>query len=160
MGEWKDDKKHGQGTYIYGEANTGNKYVGEYKDNRASGQGTYTWADGSTYVGEYKDGKKHGQGTLIYASGNKYVGIFEDDLFTGKKGAAIISSKKDQNEFKTNKFKKSDKEALTDDNEIAARVEKSSKTKRKKLTTKNVLYYLFGAYGICLGIYTIVKFFY
>ena len=45
-------------------------------------------------------------------------------------------------------------------NEIAARAEKSSKTKRKKLTTKNVLYHLFGAYGICLGIYTIVKFFY
>ena len=34
------------------------KYVGEYKDGKKHGQGTYTWSDGEKYVGEYKDGKK------------------------------------------------------------------------------------------------------
>jgi hypothetical protein len=31
MGEWKDGKKHGQGTYTN---KVGEKYVGEYKDGR------------------------------------------------------------------------------------------------------------------------------
>ena len=34
----------------------GDKYVGEYKDGKQHGQGTYTYANGDKYVGEYKDG--------------------------------------------------------------------------------------------------------
>jgi len=36
----------------------GNKYVGEYKDGKEHGHGTYTYANGEKYVGEFKDGKK------------------------------------------------------------------------------------------------------
>ena len=33
IGEWKDGKKHGQGTYTYGKGNwEGEKYAGEFKD--------------------------------------------------------------------------------------------------------------------------------
>ena len=32
------------------------KYVGDYKDGKYHGQGTYTFADGRKYVGEFKDG--------------------------------------------------------------------------------------------------------
>ena len=35
----------------------GDKYVGEYKDDKRHGQGTYTYANGDKYVGEYKDDK-------------------------------------------------------------------------------------------------------
>ena len=42
---------HGTVTSPYG------KYVGEFKDGKKHGQGTYTWSDGSKYVGEYKDGE-------------------------------------------------------------------------------------------------------
>ena len=42
------------------------KYVGEWKGDKKHGQGTYTWPSGSSYVGEWKDGKKHGQGTYTY----------------------------------------------------------------------------------------------
>ena len=35
------------------------EYVGEYKDGKKHGQGTYTWFDGGIYVGKWKDGKEH-----------------------------------------------------------------------------------------------------
>ena len=57
VGEWKDGKYHGQGTYIFGSGpHLGDIYVGEWKDNKKHGQGTYTFASGSKYVGEFKDG--------------------------------------------------------------------------------------------------------
>ena len=47
----------------------GTTYVGEYKDDKRNGQGTYTSASGAKYVGEFKDGKQNGQGTYTYGSG-------------------------------------------------------------------------------------------
>ena len=32
------------------------KYVGEFKDNKPNGQGTWTYYNGDKYVGEWKDG--------------------------------------------------------------------------------------------------------
>ena len=64
MGEWKDGKKHGQGTFTYGKGKwEGEKYVGEFKHGYRNGQGTYTWSDGDKYVGKFKDDKPNGQGT-------------------------------------------------------------------------------------------------
>ena len=58
MGEWKDGKKHGQGTFTYGKGKwEGEKYVGEFKDGYRNGQGTITYPDGIKYVGEFKDGE-------------------------------------------------------------------------------------------------------
>ena len=73
VGEHKDGKKHGQGTYTYA---SGDKYVGEYKDGKYHGQGTYTWANGDKYVGEWKDDNYHGQGTYTYAGGRKDSGYY------------------------------------------------------------------------------------
>ena len=50
-------------------------YVGEWKDGKRNGQGTFTSTDGSKYVGEYKDGKTW-NGTLVDKDGKiieKYV---------------------------------------------------------------------------------------
>ena len=33
------------------------KYIGQFKDGKFDGQGTYTYADGTKYIGEFKDGK-------------------------------------------------------------------------------------------------------
>ena len=56
----------------------GSRYVGEWKDGKKHGRGTYTSGkgegEGDKYVGEFKDGKKHGQGTCIKPEGRKYVG--------------------------------------------------------------------------------------
>ena len=52
------------GIYSWGD---GEKYIGEWKDNKFHGQGTYTYASGSKYIGEFKEGKKHGQGIYYYS---------------------------------------------------------------------------------------------
>ena len=81
VGEWKDDKQHGQGTYTWP---SGDTYIGEYKDNKKHGQGTYTFADGDKYIGEFKDNKRHGQGTYTFADGDKYIGEYKDDEYNGQ----------------------------------------------------------------------------
>ncbi len=68
---------------VSSEGSNGDKYVGEFKDGKMNGHGTYTHAKGDSYVGEWKDGKKNGHGTYTYASGNKYVGEFKDDKCNG-----------------------------------------------------------------------------
>ena len=35
----------------------GDKYVGEYKNGKPDGQGTYTSANGDKYVGDFNDGR-------------------------------------------------------------------------------------------------------
>ncbi len=81
VGEYKDGKFHGQGTYTWA---SGEKYVGEFKGNKFHGQGTYTWASGDKYVGEYKDDKRNGLGTLTWANREKYVGEWRDDFRNGQ----------------------------------------------------------------------------
>ena len=103
MGEWKDGKKHGQGTFTYGKGkwegdkyegefkvgyrngqgtynwSIGDKYVGEFKDDKPNGEGTYTWPDGRKHEGEFKEGIKHGQGTFTLSNGSRYVGEWRRD---------------------------------------------------------------------------------
>jgi len=58
VGEWKDGKKHGQGTYTF--LDDFGKYVGEFKNDKRHGQGTYYEGEGpfkgEWYEGEFKDG--------------------------------------------------------------------------------------------------------
>jgi hypothetical protein len=69
------------GTYIA----KGQKYVGEYKADRRHGQGTLTFTSAAgKYVGGFKDDKINGQGTLTLPSGEKYVGEYKDDKKMGK----------------------------------------------------------------------------
>ena len=37
------------------------QYVGEYKDGKRDGQGTYIFSNGDKYVGEFQDGQRQGQ---------------------------------------------------------------------------------------------------
>ena len=99
-GEWKDDKAHGQGTYTYA---SGDKYAGEWKDSERTGQGTYTHASGDKYAGEWKDSKKHGQGTYTYASGDKYAGEWKDSERTGQGTYTYASGDKYAGEWKHSK---------------------------------------------------------
>ena len=68
IGEYKDGREHGQGTFT--SSLYGSKYVGEYRAGKMHGQGTMTYANGDKYVGGWKDGEYHGQGTFTYASGS------------------------------------------------------------------------------------------
>ena len=99
VGEWKYNKRHGQGTYAFASGNkyvgewkdgnyhshgtltfsNGDKYVGEFKNNKFNGQGIYTFASGAIYAGEWKDDKKHGQGTYLFADGDGESGTWVDN---------------------------------------------------------------------------------
>ena len=105
VGEFKDGKSHGQGTYYYLAENQwkGDKYVGEFKDGKRNGQGTYTQASGFKFVGEYKDDKLNGQGTVTWASGEKYVGDFKDDKRNGQGTTFYAGGEKYVGEFKDDK---------------------------------------------------------
>ena len=78
VGEWKDNKMHGQGTYTY---TNGDKFVGKYKDDKRHGRGIFTTANGYKYVGEFKDNKRHGQGTYTFPDGVKKSGYWKNDTF-------------------------------------------------------------------------------
>jgi len=60
----------------------GDKYVGEYRDDKRNGQGTYTAPNGDKYVGEYRDDKYHGRGIATFADGRpSQEGIWENGSF-------------------------------------------------------------------------------
>ena len=101
VGELKDGKPNGQGTYTFA---NGDKYVGEWKDNQKHGQGTYTFANGEKYVGEWKDGKNNGQGAFTWAVGDKYVGEYKDGKRTGQGTYTFADGGKYVGEFKDGKF--------------------------------------------------------
>ena len=72
---------HGQGTYT---SVDGYRYVGDWKDEKAHGQGTRV-EDGCTYIGEFKDNNANGQGAETCSDGSKSVGEFKDNqLWNGK----------------------------------------------------------------------------
>ena len=94
VGEFKDGKRHGQGTYTwpYWKSllpgykgsykkydGTFSKYVGEFKNGLRHGKGTQTYPDGYKYVGEFKDDEKNGQGIETLWYGAKFIGEFKDD---------------------------------------------------------------------------------
>jgi hypothetical protein len=74
--------RHGHGVCTY--KLTGNKYEGEWKDDKKSGEGVYTWSNGSRYEGGWKDGKQSGQGLYTWPSGLQYEGGFKEDLRSGR----------------------------------------------------------------------------
>ena len=67
------------GQYIW--TGDGGKYIGEWKDGKRNGQGTFTYPDGNKYVGEFKDDKKNGQGSYTFSDGRITEGIWQDGKF-------------------------------------------------------------------------------
>ena len=59
----------------------GGKYVGEWKDGKRNGQGTFIFPDGEKYVGEYKDGKYNGKGVFFKVNGEIQSGTWFNDSF-------------------------------------------------------------------------------
>ena len=80
VGEYKNDKQHGTGTYT----DAKHQYVGEWEEHKVNGHGTCTWANGDKYVGEYKNDKRNGHGTYTWADGNLCAGGWKEDSFDGQ----------------------------------------------------------------------------
>jgi hypothetical protein len=102
VGEFKDGKRHGQGTLylpldrtprgtwrndeiVQGTAtlSDGTRYTGTWAFGYRQGKGELTYPDGRKYVGEFHGGSKHGQGTMIYPDGRVYTGEFREGKRTG-----------------------------------------------------------------------------
>jgi hypothetical protein len=82
VGEWKDGKHHGQGTWTQDGWNI-QEMTGNWKDDKLHGQGTFIH-DGEKYIGRFKDGKRNGQFNVIHEDGKKIVEQWEDDCYIDK----------------------------------------------------------------------------
>ena len=117
VGEYKNGKFSGQGTYLdknreiiyQGGILNGNRhgkgftlaYIdgslfslnGEYKNDFANGFGKLQYGDGSTYEGNFLDGSPHGLGTLTYPiSGTIDRGIFTDGDLNGNGQRILLNA--------------------------------------------------------------------
>ena len=109
IGEWKDGKRHGQGTSIHVNENgeITDKFVGSFKNDRLDGKGIYTLLIGSgaviKYDGEYKEGFQHGKGFAIYSNGSTYEGEFVRGRKHGYGTWTWLNVGKYEGEFKNGK---------------------------------------------------------
>lgn len=111
VGQFKNGKKNGFGTYEYVyywnlEKKIGDIYTGQFKDGKKHGKGTYKWVGGKEYIGEYKNNKISGQGTMTFPNGTKYVGQFENDLFHGLGKMIYTDGRIDKGVWKKGKLAK------------------------------------------------------
>jgi len=84
VGEWKDGKKHGQGTYSPLWYGGGGKYVGGWKDGYRNGQGTCTYSDGRKYEGEWKYSQKYNRGLIWNGTQTEKDGKINEKHVNGK----------------------------------------------------------------------------
>lgn len=58
-GEWKNDKRHGRGTYRY---TNGDVYIGEWSADMRHGKGEYHYVDEDmVYTGMWRHGRRSGK---------------------------------------------------------------------------------------------------
>ena len=94
VGEWKNDNKHGQGTYT--KANGTIAHSGEWVNDEpktevdllesdiiaraeaAENKITKNYDSGAVYCGQMEGDQRHGYGTYTYYNGNTYVGEFKN----------------------------------------------------------------------------------
>ena len=100
IGEFKNKKEDGQGTFTW---TSGNKYIGEWKDGNRTGQGTFIWKVGAKYTGDFLNGERTGKGTMNYSDGGKYTGDFLKGERHGKGTLTLYSGDKYDGDFVNNK---------------------------------------------------------
>ena len=63
----------------------GNHYYGDMKGKKRHGQGTYTWGDdGTIYTGGWVNNEMSGHGETTFKNGNKYIGSFFRNNIDGR----------------------------------------------------------------------------
>ena len=80
-GEYRDDKRHGKGTY---NNKNGDVYKGEWLAGKRQGEGIMTYANKDIYDGQWKNGHKDGQGMMKFHNGDVYEGEFSKNKMHGK----------------------------------------------------------------------------
>ena len=73
-GAWRSGKRHGQGTYVYGEGpRMGIQYTGQWKLDHQHGEGVLQYPDGRMYRGSFVNDEMNGQGKMPCLGGRKGV---------------------------------------------------------------------------------------
>ncbi|GAX16396.1 hypothetical protein FisN_10Hh371 [Fistulifera solaris] len=80
VGEWRDDKMHGDGTRRYP---NGDMYVGNFDEGKREGEGRFYFSNGDMYFGQWKNNQMHGPGHYYFSSGTRFEGMF---LFNRRNG--------------------------------------------------------------------------
>jgi hypothetical protein len=86
VGQWERNEPNGLGMMIWPKEDGDvrkQKYVGNFKDSKRHGHGTYYYGNGNEYSGEWIGGDRTGVGTFTYANGNVVIGKVEKNEFTG-----------------------------------------------------------------------------
>ena len=79
-GEWKNNKRHGEGAIVFQNKTT---YTGRWSNNKINGYGTYKYFNGDLYEGTFDNGVKSGDGKMTYYNGDVYTGKWKNDLRHG-----------------------------------------------------------------------------
>lgn len=82
-GEWKENKKHGKGVYVWPSGNERQQYTGAYKNGFMQGEGIMIYSSGKKYEGGFRKDTKSGHGKLTYSDGASYEGYFENGKWEG-----------------------------------------------------------------------------
>jgi len=56
---------------------SGDKYVGEFKDDKIHGDGVWYYIDGSRFIGKFIDGKCDNKGLKIWPDGTSYISAID-----------------------------------------------------------------------------------
>ena len=83
VGNFKEDKKHGTGKFIFKEANATCFFQGKFADDRITGMGRQRGID-YQYHGPWKDGQMHGAGRSTYFNGSTDGANGKNDEFVGQ----------------------------------------------------------------------------
>ena len=76
LGEWKDNKYHGNGKLIYGEGDNREYLEGVFSEHKANGHCIFKFKNGDCYEGNMTDGKITGY--FVYTQSDGY--IYEGDI--------------------------------------------------------------------------------
>jgi len=87
VGQWKDGKKHGNGTYAC--AADRSKLKGEWIEGKmASGQ--WIFPNGTFFSGRFRYNKPFGKGVWVFPNGNQLTGEYEQKEIASEEGEAAV----------------------------------------------------------------------
>jgi len=74
IGQWKEGKKHGKGTYSF--SKDGSKMKGEWIDGKMT-SGQWIFPNGTFWSGKFRYNKPNGKGVWVFRNGNQLTSTFE-----------------------------------------------------------------------------------
>ena len=82
-GNFQNGLRNGNGIWKRNPGNS-DKYEGEYKDDKKDGEGVFIWENGNMYKGSFCNDQKHGYGEMRWNDGSFFKGNWENNLHLGE----------------------------------------------------------------------------